>query len=233
MDQDFGPRLRKERERRKISLDSIAASTKVSLSLFEALERNDVSRWPTGIFRRSFMRAYATGIGLDADVIVREFLERFPDPADTAADAGAGASAHDASAKTTGAGLRLKLADVRRPFAPGRILSSIRERAAAVSFDAAVVLIVGALLFVSLDTFWVPLAIFMCCYYWGSILIVGNTPGVCLLAPPSGPADPSGPPSASDRSNRLRALLARVRLAGNPTVTSSAPRREAALARSK
>ena len=113
MDQDFGPRLRKERERRKISLASIAATTKVSLSLFEALERNDVSRWPTGIFRRSFMRAYATGIGLDADAIVKEFLERFPDPADLAFEAAAGAAGHEAP-KANGARLRLKLAEIQR-----------------------------------------------------------------------------------------------------------------------
>lgn len=78
----FGPRLRQERERRQISLASIAASTKISKSLLEGLERDDVSRWPSGIFRRSFVRAYAEAIGLDADETVREFGERFPDPAD-------------------------------------------------------------------------------------------------------------------------------------------------------
>jgi cytoskeletal protein RodZ len=77
----FGPRLRQERERRQISLASIAANTKISRSLLEALERDDVSRWPTGIFRRSFVRSYAQAIGLDPDEVVREFLERFPDPA--------------------------------------------------------------------------------------------------------------------------------------------------------
>ena len=76
----FGPRLRQERERRQISLTSIAENTKISRSLLDALERDDVSRWPTGIFRRSFVRAYAQAIGLDADEIVREFVERFPDP---------------------------------------------------------------------------------------------------------------------------------------------------------
>jgi cytoskeletal protein RodZ len=76
----FGPRLRLERERRQISLTSIAENTKISRSLLEALERDDVSRWPTGIFRRSFLRAYAQAIGLDADEIVKEFAERFPDP---------------------------------------------------------------------------------------------------------------------------------------------------------
>ena len=78
--QTFGPRLRLERERRQISLTSIAENTKISRSLLEALERDDVSRWPTGIFRRSFVRAYASAIGLDADEILKEFLERFPDP---------------------------------------------------------------------------------------------------------------------------------------------------------
>jgi cytoskeletal protein RodZ len=76
----FGPRLRQERERRQISLASIATNTKISQSLLEALERDDVSRWPSGIFRRSFIRSYAQAIGLDGDEIVREFAERFPDP---------------------------------------------------------------------------------------------------------------------------------------------------------
>ena len=78
----FGPRLRQERERRQISLDSIAANTKISQSLLEGLERDDVSKWPSGIFRRSFVRSYAQAIGLDAEEIVKEFAERFPDPAD-------------------------------------------------------------------------------------------------------------------------------------------------------
>ena len=77
----FGPRLRQERERRQISLKSIAENTKNSRSLLEALERDDVSRWPTGIFRRSFVRSYAQAIGLNPDDVVREFNERFPDSA--------------------------------------------------------------------------------------------------------------------------------------------------------
>jgi cytoskeletal protein RodZ len=77
----FGPRLRQERERRHISLTSITQNTKISKALLEALERDDVSRWPAGIFRRSFVRAYAQSIGLNPDEVVREFLERFPDPA--------------------------------------------------------------------------------------------------------------------------------------------------------
>jgi cytoskeletal protein RodZ len=80
MSQSFGRRLRYERERRQIPLKSIAESTKIGVPLLEGLERDDVSRWPSGIFRKSFVRSYAEAIGLDADAIVREFVERYPDP---------------------------------------------------------------------------------------------------------------------------------------------------------
>src|SRR5690242_20006115 len=78
--QGFGPRLRAERERRKIPLAAISANTKISVALLEGLERDDVSRWPSGIFRRSFVRDYAHAVGLDADATLREFLDLFPDP---------------------------------------------------------------------------------------------------------------------------------------------------------
>jgi transcriptional regulator with XRE-family HTH domain len=76
----FGSRLRYERERRQIALKSIAESTKISIALLEGLERDDVSRWPSGIFRKSSIRSYAEAIGLKADPIVREFVELHPDP---------------------------------------------------------------------------------------------------------------------------------------------------------
>ena len=52
----LGSRLRYERERRQISLKSIAESTKIGITLLEGLERDDVSRWPSGIFRKSFIQ---------------------------------------------------------------------------------------------------------------------------------------------------------------------------------
>ena len=74
----FGPRLRAERERRGISIDTIASVTKVGGDLWEGLERNDFSRWPSGIFARAFVRDYARAIGLDADEVVDEFCRLFP-----------------------------------------------------------------------------------------------------------------------------------------------------------
>ena len=56
MTDSFGTRLRHAREQQHISIADIAARTKIKASLFEELERDDASRWPSGIFRRSFMR---------------------------------------------------------------------------------------------------------------------------------------------------------------------------------
>jgi hypothetical protein len=85
MTESFGARLRQQRERQQIPLASIADRTKISLSLLEALERDDLSHWPAGIFRRSFVRAYAQSIHLQPDAVVREFLERYPDPVEVGA----------------------------------------------------------------------------------------------------------------------------------------------------
>ena len=82
MEPGFGARLRKHREARKITVEAIAEQTKIKRSLLEALERDDLSHWPSGIFRRSWVRSYATTIGLDGDLTVREFLECHPDPED-------------------------------------------------------------------------------------------------------------------------------------------------------
>jgi transcriptional regulator with XRE-family HTH domain len=80
--ESFGARLRQRREEQAMTLITIAEQTKIKLSLLEALERDDVSHWPSGIFRRAFIRAYAHAIGLDPDVVVREFLDVYPEPAE-------------------------------------------------------------------------------------------------------------------------------------------------------
>jgi len=85
MQESFGARMRQWREQLDIPLATVAEQTKIKLAVLDALERDDFSRWPTGIFRRSFVRAYASAIGLDADVCVRDFLACHPEPVDAAA----------------------------------------------------------------------------------------------------------------------------------------------------
>ena len=80
MPESFGVRLRRRREEQGIDLVTIAKQTKIKQSLLEALERDDVSDWPSGFYRRAFIRAYAHAIGLDPNVVVREFQEVHPEP---------------------------------------------------------------------------------------------------------------------------------------------------------
>jgi cytoskeleton protein RodZ len=74
----FGPNLRRIRIRRGISLDTIARETKVPVDLWDALEHNDLSRWPTGLFARSYIRDYARLLDLDPEATVDEFCRWFP-----------------------------------------------------------------------------------------------------------------------------------------------------------
>ena len=75
---DFGRSLREARERRGLSLRQIANSTKIAMSVLEALERNDLSRLPGGIFSRAFVRAYAVEVGLDPEATMQTFIARLP-----------------------------------------------------------------------------------------------------------------------------------------------------------
>jgi transcriptional regulator with XRE-family HTH domain len=199
-DTAFGDRLRMERERRRITLDSIAANTKIGLALLQGLERGNVSRWPSGIFRRSFIRAYAEAIGLEPDEIAREFLECFPDPLELpspvslrpARPAGAtvgrppDAPGKKKLPKTSLAApcecvLRLQLAEPASVAAPGNPRAGIWARCAAVACDAAVLIAIAGMFYLAFNRFWMPFAIAVAAYYAGSILVLGNTPGVSLF----------------------------------------------------
>jgi cytoskeleton protein RodZ len=70
---DLGSRLKRAREEQGLPLKIIATRTKISVSALEALERNDLTRLPGGIFGRAFVRAYAQELGLDADQTVSDF----------------------------------------------------------------------------------------------------------------------------------------------------------------
>ena len=76
---DFGARLKRMRERRGITLEAIGDATKIALPLLAALERDDLSRWPRGIYRRAFFRDYAAAIGAPVEDMLAEFLRLFPE----------------------------------------------------------------------------------------------------------------------------------------------------------
>src|SRR5262249_58784296 len=81
---DFGRKLRDARERKGVSLRQIAAATKIRVAVLEALEKNDISRLPGGIFSRAFVRAYASEVGLDPEAAIQDFVAQFPHDSVTA-----------------------------------------------------------------------------------------------------------------------------------------------------
>ena len=172
-DESFGARLRGERERRQISLSSIAADTKINLGLLQALERDDVSRWPAGIFRRAFIRGYAQAVGLDPVAITREFLEQYPEATD---------DSPRALASKASTPLRLSLADDDHlSFLLAQFLSHWRQRCVASVWDFCITLAIGLLAFLIFGVFWIPFAVGMVCYHAVWVVVLGNTPGAFLF----------------------------------------------------
>jgi transcriptional regulator with XRE-family HTH domain len=141
----FGLRLKTHRERRGITLESIAESTKLKRSLLAALEAGDVSHFPLGIFRRAYVRSYANAVGLPAESIVAEFVQLFPEPGESRPTSPAPQPAQPAPqpAQSTPAterdaaesALRLTLA----ADSPIRI-PALRERATAAAIDGLAIL---------------------------------------------------------------------------------------------
>ena len=129
---DFGGKLRLARERRGVSLRQIAASTKISVAALEALERNDVSKLPGGIFSRAFVRSYAVEVGLDPDETVREFLERFQGAAVSAPSAPASIPDEESNFESQQriAGVVLKLLLVSVPLIVVLLYFTLRSRPA-------------------------------------------------------------------------------------------------------
>jgi cytoskeletal protein RodZ len=58
------------RQQRGITLQSIAASTKLSVRILEYIEAGDFKRLPGGIYNTNYIRQYARAIGFDeADLL--------------------------------------------------------------------------------------------------------------------------------------------------------------------
>lgn len=74
---DLGAEFRVKREQRGLTLETVAARTKIPRRYLADLEMNDVSRWPKDrIYRVGFLRAYAKELALDADSVIAAFSSR-------------------------------------------------------------------------------------------------------------------------------------------------------------
>jgi transcriptional regulator with XRE-family HTH domain len=155
----FGPTLRAHRERRGITLAALAESIKTKQSLLDQLERNDVSRWPPGIYGRALVREYAKSIGLPAEEIVQQFVQLSSAPDERCEMALSGRQ---------GEGDETSTADLQLTFAgaPTQALRSISARLAAAAVELAFVVTTGLLVtFVSGLPLWTAVAIVALTWY--------------------------------------------------------------------
>ncbi len=74
---DVGAELRDARERRGLSLEQIAQTTKISAGILRTIERNDVEKLPHRVFLRGFLKAYALEVDLDPGEVVDRYLGQF------------------------------------------------------------------------------------------------------------------------------------------------------------
>lgn len=70
---EIGEYLRREREKRQISLRKVADETKIPIRYLEAIEQGQVEIIPGEVYLKGFLRSYAQEIGLDGE----EVLERY------------------------------------------------------------------------------------------------------------------------------------------------------------
>jgi len=82
----LGSYLRQERIRQQVSLQDIAATTKIQLKFLEALENDAYDQLPASPFVVGFLRAYAQYIALDPEMVLTAYraLHRAPEPLEVA-----------------------------------------------------------------------------------------------------------------------------------------------------
>jgi len=70
---NFGERLKRERELREVSLEEITTATRIGPHFLEALENEEWSKLPGGVFNRGFVRSIARYLGLDEEAFLAEY----------------------------------------------------------------------------------------------------------------------------------------------------------------
>jgi cytoskeleton protein RodZ len=70
---EFGTRFKTTRQSMGLTLDQIAAETRIGTRFLEAIENEQFDRLPGGIFSRGFIRSYAERLKLDPEQAVADF----------------------------------------------------------------------------------------------------------------------------------------------------------------
>jgi transcriptional regulator with XRE-family HTH domain len=207
----FGTRLRTQRERRGVSLAALADATKIKASLFDALERGDLSQWPKGLYRRSYLREYATAVGVPPEALLAEIDRLFPEDGEPK-----GAASH----LELGEPMRLSF-PTGSELATHRVTASVAGAALELAVVCALGVLIGAVTGLALSASCGLAALI---YYPVATALTGRTLSssrlrmlLGRLRKPAQPAHPAGAvatlPSAAEPAT--------LNLVGKPSVVSS------------
>jgi cytoskeleton protein RodZ len=78
---NIGSELRQARESRGLSIESVAATTRIRANVLAGIERQDLSALPPRPYARGFVAAYAREVGLDPAETVQGYFAQFEPPA--------------------------------------------------------------------------------------------------------------------------------------------------------
>lgn len=70
--------LKSEREKKGLSLEQLAKTTKLRLQYVEALENEDWGRLPSPVFIKGFVKSYTKALGLDYREVIGQFQSAIP-----------------------------------------------------------------------------------------------------------------------------------------------------------
>jgi hypothetical protein len=173
-----------------LSLEDLSVRTKVSVELWDAMERNDFSRWPTGVAARSYIRSYAELVGVDPTATVDEFCRLVPN-GDRRAERLVRGTAEFLGHKLVWSDdlpPALPEGDRRAPAERGETASGLpwwlgaHPRRVAAGIDlVAVVAFAGLVAGLAKTDFWVTLAVTALFYHGVSVGLLGCSPTVWVL----------------------------------------------------
>ncbi len=93
----LGEELRHKREQRGVSLAEISEATRIGTRFLKAIETDNFSILPGGIFTRSFIRAYAKHVGMNEDDAIGLYLQQVAGPSSEQQDSAGHSSAEQPS----------------------------------------------------------------------------------------------------------------------------------------
>jgi hypothetical protein len=172
-----------------LSLEELSVQTKVSVDLWDGMEKNDFSRWPTGVSARSYIRAYAEAVGADPNATVDDFCRLVPQGDRRVERIVRGTAEFLGHQLVWSDDLPPALVegDRRAPVArqdggrgPWWIAANPRGVAVAIDLLAVVALAAGIVAAAKIE-FWMTLAVTALLYHGVSLVFIGCSPAVWAI----------------------------------------------------